>query len=226
MLKELHNISKIAVDNKFKVDDFETLTSLVEKTNKIKMYFDKYNSIINTIKDHVLHIFNRFSESFYGKLFLLIRSYLNIVSDKVLLTIKYIIEQTSSEFIKNKHKRCLQYYKYMTDTDFLDVSKQQKEELNNSLYDDDLIKQMYALNEGTNFKGSSELPTDWSKLGYDIKNQNLSDELEALTQMNDMMQNFSNMMKSGGLSIESTKMNDRKTRRLMVKSNKKSKKNK
>ena len=236
VIKELHTMSKFAVDNKlktddkFKVDEFETLTSLVEKADRAQMYLDTINNVLNTLKEYLYHRFEIFCQSSYGKILLLIRSYFNMIGEKIILTAKYIIEQSSTpEFLENKREKYMRYYKCFRDTN-LESSKQQKnDELNDSLYGDDFVKHLSNNTENweNNIKDLSQLSQiDWSKLNMDGKNHSLSEELQTLSQMNDMMQNFSNMMKTGGLNMDPMKISDRKTRRLMIRANKKNKKNK
>lgn len=214
MLKELHNISKFAVDSKFKIEELETLTTIVEKADKVKIYIDRSNGTIDKIKKYMSGRFYLFSKSLFGKQILIIRSYLNKIGRDILITIKYIVEQVyAPEFIGKKREEYLRYYKCIADTNWSDIPKGEPNgNIDDLLFDEHLIKQLSNI----------ENPQTWQ----DLKNQKLPTpgEIQKLSQMSDMMQNFSNMVMKGGTLNIDMKTVDRKTRRLMNKG-KKNKKN-
>lgn len=186
MLKELHNISKVTVDDKFKTEEYQTLTVLVEKADQIKIYIDTINDINNMVREYLLKKIDLISKSIFGQCIIMTRSYLNLIGNNILLTIKYILQHIYiSEFIEKQQNKYMRYYKYISDNSF-DIQKDKPE---------DII------------------------LDEDFNNLPIFEDIQTLSQMSDIMQNFSNLvMKTGGLNM------DRKTKRFINKINKKNSK--
>jgi hypothetical protein len=245
MLKELQSMSNIiGIDAKSK--DLETLSSLLNKADKLKGYVDMANASIKNLNKSVLYLSNRLDKNDWTKYIWLTISLINECGYSILQTLWYIILQLDSKgyLTKKPRETYLKYYKYIMDHDSssnylmgdLDKSSLPSQSLLpslplelSSLIDNDLEKSTTkTLGRITNMTPQNKIDF-LNKLDAFNELSNISDISETSNSnefMAKMMGQFTNMMGTSDSKNDNLEQKlDRKSRRLIVRADKKKQKN-
>jgi hypothetical protein len=220
MLKGLSDISKLTINGQqfLATDDSDMLSYLIEKINMVLTFVESINQWIIYLRTIIINKLDLFSESSYGKPLFILRSYLNTICRGFWMTLKYFVCSTYLyDYLVDKKDKYSHYYLFMTEI------KPQNDSQNHS-HIDSHIDSLNHLHIDSHIDSLNHLHNDShidSSNDVKIKIQ----EEKAINMMNDMMQNFVNIMQTTDLQPPLTEQNlNRKTRRAVVKVNGKNKK--